>query len=124
MLCWFLKKLGINDQTSSVPLVSPKQALEGMQKDDLTLIDVRQPEEWSSDGSPAGASQLALQRQDFVDLVLELVAHRKEAPIAVFCKSGMRGDRAGKLLQASGFTNVVNVKGGMMRWVTEKLPVA
>jgi len=124
MLCWILKKIGMDGESSSIPLVSPRQAFEGMQNGKLTLVDVRQPEEWASDGSPEGANLVALQGQDFVDQVTDLVTNQKETPIAVCCRSGLRGENAGKLLQASGFTNVVNVEGGMLRWVAEKLPVA
>jgi len=124
MLRWFLKKFVMDGETSSIPLVSPRQAFEGMQNGELTLVDVRQPEEWAFDGSPEGANQVALQRKDFVDQVTDLVTNKKETPIAVCCRSGLRGEKAGKLLQASGFANVVNVEGGMMRWLAEKLPVA
>ena len=124
MLSWFLKTFGMDGESSSIPLVSPRHAFERMQSEELTLIDVRQPEEWASDGSPKGANQVALQGQDFVDQIMDLVTNQKETPIAVCCRSGMRGEKAGRLLQASGFTNVINVEGGMMRWVAEKLPVA
>ncbi|QBP41736.1 MULTISPECIES: rhodanese-like domain-containing protein [Paenisporosarcina] len=34
----------------------------------------------------------------------------------VLCQSGMRSSRAAGILKKAGFTNVVNVRGGMSQW--------
>ncbi|AJY76220.1 hypothetical protein VN24_18705 [Paenibacillus beijingensis] len=41
----------------------------------------------------------------------------------VQCHSGARSAIAASLLQANGFKNVLNVKGGYLAWTKAKLPV-
>ncbi|MBD8068131.1 rhodanese-like domain-containing protein [Bacillus sp. PS06] len=40
----------------------------------------------------------------------------KEKEVIVICQSGMRSQRASKVLKRLGFKNVTNVKGGMSAW--------
>ncbi len=40
----------------------------------------------------------------------------KEKEVIVICQSGMRSQRASKVLKRLGFKNVTNVKGGMGAW--------
>ncbi|NEY73706.1 rhodanese-like domain-containing protein [Bacillus mesophilus] len=40
----------------------------------------------------------------------------KEKEVVVICQSGMRSQKASKLLKKLGYTNVTNVKGGMSSW--------
>ncbi|MDZ5471269.1 rhodanese-like domain-containing protein [Bacillus sp. 31A1R] len=41
----------------------------------------------------------------------------KEKEVVVICQSGMRSNKASKLLKKLGFKQVTNVKGGMSAWV-------
>lgn len=40
----------------------------------------------------------------------------KEKEVIVICQSGMRSQKASKMLKKMGFTKVTNVKGGMSAW--------
>ncbi|MBM7660189.1 rhodanese-related sulfurtransferase [Bacillus mesophilus] len=40
----------------------------------------------------------------------------KDKEVVVICQSGMRSQKASKVLKKLGFTNVTNVKGGMSAW--------
>ncbi|MED4205299.1 rhodanese-like domain-containing protein [Neobacillus mesonae] len=40
----------------------------------------------------------------------------KEKEVVVICQSGMRSQKASKILKNLGFTKVTNVKGGMSGW--------
>jgi rhodanese-related sulfurtransferase len=40
----------------------------------------------------------------------------KDKEIIVICQSGMRSQKASKILVKNGFTKVVNVKGGVSSW--------
>ncbi|KMY48692.1 rhodanese-like domain-containing protein [Peribacillus loiseleuriae] len=40
----------------------------------------------------------------------------KEKEIVVICQSGMRSNKASKILKKQGFKQVTNVKGGMSAW--------
>jgi len=78
--------------------------------DGAALIDVRSPEEFAS-GHIEGARNIP---------VGEIGARAsevgdKEAPVVVYCRSGMRSAQAKSTLVAAGFTQVHNL-GGMSRW--------
>jgi hydroxyacylglutathione hydrolase len=47
----------------------------------------------------------------------------RERPIAVHCKSGFRSSIATSLLKQNGFTDVMNVIGGIDAWKACDLPV-
>lgn len=40
----------------------------------------------------------------------------KDEEVIVYCRSGNRSGQACLMLESLGFTNVVNVKGGMLDW--------
>ena len=42
--------------------------------------------------------------------------HDKSGEIVVYCRSGNRSGMAKQLLEASGFSNVKNLVGGMLSW--------
>lgn len=118
-----IEKLGIDSSALSIPKITAQQAYKEISSSNLTLIDVREPNEWADTRCAENASRIALQNPNFVEEVLHLVNNDKNASIAVYCKSGMRGGEAVKRLKAAEFTNVVNVEGGILKWISEQLPV-
>ncbi len=98
--------------------VSPKVAYEMIQNDNnLTLLDVRTPEEYKKDGRIAGAKLIPLG-----ELPKNLDMLDKSKKVLVYCHSGNRSNSAARILEGNGFT-VINMSGGMMKWRSEKLPV-
>ncbi len=85
------------------------ERLEGEPK--LTVLDVRQPGEWSS-GHIKGASFIT---------GATLPARIEEVPrdhtLAVICGSGYRSSVMASLLEQNGFQNIANVVGGMSAWI-------
>jgi rhodanese-related sulfurtransferase len=75
---------------------------------DTQLIDVREPDEFA-DGSLPGAANMPL--STFVDHVGTLDPSRR---VVVLCRSGGRSTQACEYLTANGFTDVVNLAGGML----------
>ncbi|CAM4099576.1 Rhodanese domain-containing protein [Lederbergia lenta] len=75
-------------------------------------IDVRTPEEFK-----------ARNIQGFKNLPLHQLAQQAvselsiEKEVVVICQSGMRSNKASKLLKKQGFKQVTNVKGGMGAWL-------
>jgi rhodanese-related sulfurtransferase len=77
----------------------------------FVLIDVREPHEhaeYNIGGELIPVGSIA-QRLD------ELEDHKGDEVI-VYCRSGARSGMAQGLLQAAGFQNVINLKGGMLAW--------
>ncbi|MEI7643330.1 MAG: rhodanese-like domain-containing protein [Chloroflexales bacterium] len=85
-------------------------------REPITLIDVRQPEEFQG-GHVAGARSLPLPT-----LATRLDELMSDATISCICLSGSRSRVACELLQRQGFTNVTNVAGGMAAWQQAGLP--
>jgi phage shock protein E len=80
------------------------------------LLDVRTPEEYKQ-GHVSGAELIPLN---------ELTAKQKRIPkdreVICICASGSRSSAAARQLSAQGF-KVSNMRGGMSRWIHERLPV-
>ena len=106
---------------SAIVQLDPATACERVRRKDLVLIDVRTESEWQS-GVAKGAHTVTLGDPSMVDKIYGLAKEDTARPVAVICRSGMRSGRAAKLLAQSGFTDVANVRGGMMAWTAAGLP--
>jgi rhodanese-related sulfurtransferase len=85
----------------------------------LTLIDVRMPQELGS-GTIPGSEHIPL--DNILDTVPKSIPD-PQAPVVVYCKSGMRGGMAQGALRKLGYTNVSNIVGGFDAWQKAGLPV-
>jgi len=88
-----------------------------MQRDkNITVLDVRTPDEFEDDGSLFHARLIPLpilaQNLDKLD---------KSKTIVVYCYSGRRSSLAAKLLTKNGFT-VLNLAGGISAWIDMDFP--
>jgi hydroxyacylglutathione hydrolase len=85
---------------------------------DVVVIDVREPAEWT-DGHMPGARHIPMRQ------VAERLAEiPRDRWIALTCAGGTRSSLVGSLLLTQGFTDLVNVWGGMNGWAQAGLPVA
>ncbi|HEY1092372.1 MAG TPA: rhodanese-like domain-containing protein, partial [Burkholderiaceae bacterium] len=85
---------------------------------EIQLIDVREPGEFTSGlGHIAGARLVPL-----AELGARSAEIDKTRPVVTICRSGTRSAQATVLLQKSGFAQVANLAGGMLRWRAESLP--
>jgi hydroxyacylglutathione hydrolase len=81
------------------------------------LIDVRREAEWRHGHVPTA-------HHHFLGTILASThAIAKDTPIAVHCQGGTRSGIAASLLQANGYTNVVNMKDGFDGWKATGLPI-
>jgi rhodanese-related sulfurtransferase len=106
----------------AIPQIDPADANDRVRKKQLILVDVRTESEWES-GIPKGAHTVTLGDPRMVDTIYGFMKEDASAPVAVICRSGMRSGRAAKLLAGAGFTDVSNVRGGIMAWRAANLPV-
>lgn len=83
------------------------------------ILDVRTSREFSS-GHLAGARLQPI--QTFQHHVSELSDHKND-PVFVYCRTGNRSTVAAKILIDKGFTNVVNLRRGIVEWTSAGLPV-
>ena len=83
------------------------------------LVDVRTPEEYT-EGHLRGAANIDWNAPDFLAQVQ--VACPKEAPAAVYCRTGRRSAEAAKKLAKAGYA-VCNLVGGIEGWQAAGKPV-
>jgi rhodanese-related sulfurtransferase len=80
--------------------------------DDTTqLIDVRQPDEVAA-GTIGGAVNIPLSQ--LADRIGELDPARR---VVLLCRSGGRSSRAANYLSGAGFSDVVNLSGGILAYL-------
>lgn len=80
--------------------------------DNLNLLDVREPME--HDAFNIGGILLPLGDIRVGDTAT--IDHLKDQEIIIYCRSGNRSGQACMVLESLGFTNVINVSGGMLAW--------
>ena len=98
--------------------VGPTEAVRLMNQG-AALVDVRSKAEFDA-GHILDARHVP---QDDVAQAGEALKRFKDKVVIVCCESGMRSGAAARVLQAQGFANVVNLRGGLQAWRTENLPL-
>ena len=98
--------------------VGPMDAVRLLNQGALVL-DVRSQAEFES-GHILDAKHMP---QDQLASSAEALKKYKDKVVIACCESGMRSGAAARVLQAQGYTKVVNLKGGLQAWRTENLPL-
>lgn len=80
--------------------------------EELHIIDVREPSEYAEYN--IGAKLIPLGQ--IANMQLDELEDLKNAELIIHCKMGGRSMQACMILEQAGFTNVVNVTGGVMAW--------
>ena len=83
----------------------------------IVLIDVREPHEYNivNLGHIMDFGMPLIPVGDIECRASEL-AHRKNSEIVIYCKAGVRSQKAALALKHAGFTNVSNLAGGILAW--------
>ena len=94
----------------------------------VPVYDVRRAEEWRSTGVVEGSRKLTYVdksgRPDPEFLPRFGTEVGKNDPVILICRSGSRTDRlARELMEKHGYTQVYNVRNGIVSWIGEKNPV-
>jgi rhodanese-related sulfurtransferase len=76
----------------------------------LTIIDVRQPEEYRNGHIPGA---VLIPMGEIPDRMDEI---RRHGEVIFVCRSGRRSGLVCEYLQEQGFSNVKNLEGGMLAW--------
>jgi len=109
------KKL-IEEASQDVEQVHP----EDLDLNDLNilLLDVREPEEFSS-GYLRKENHLTIPRGklEFVAIKKIFEEYGQNIPIVTYCFKGPRGLLAAQQLKKMGFTDVKNLKDGLVNWL-------
>jgi len=100
-----------------VPEITPEELASQMAL--VKLIDVRRPEEFNGELSHIPGSVLVTLGPELDSFLRTL---DKEEEIVFVCRSGARSGQATLLSRALGFSNCVNLQGGMILWNQKNLP--
>lgn len=103
----------------AIEQVSVDQLKEQIANEDLQIVDVRRPAEYSNGHVPRALNAPL----SALDRTVAQLALRKDKPTAVICAGGYRSSAAASLLQQQGFTNLINVAGGTGAWINAGYPV-
>ena len=95
--------------------ISPSQAKERLEAGDVTLLDVREREEYDAGHIP-GAKLLPLGNIDG-DAAAAAIGG-KDRQVMVYCRSGVRSRQAAAALAQLGYTRVYDL-GGILAWPYE-----
>lgn len=82
---------------------------------DRVLLDVRTPDEYASGYLP-NARNIDFSSAGFLEEIRSL---DRTAPYAVYCRSGNRSGKAVAEMKKLGFTNIIDLKGGLLAWERE-----
>jgi molybdopterin/thiamine biosynthesis adenylyltransferase/rhodanese-related sulfurtransferase len=107
------------EAAARIPEIDPAEALR-RQCAGAVLLDVREDDERAA-GSPPGAIGLA---RGFLEFRIGEQVPDTTREILALCASGQRSLLAADSLRALGYARVASVRGGMVRWKREGLPLA
>lgn len=93
-------------------IITPDEALDLMEEGGVTVIDVREPDEFAS-GHVKGAVNVPLGQITPGRILPE--ASDTNATVLVYCRSGRRSDTAGRIMAQSGYADVRNFLG-VIQW--------
>jgi rhodanese-related sulfurtransferase len=96
-------------EAESVDLTPTELAQRLSDRDDIALIDVREPYEWALGRIP-GARLIPLG-----ELAAAMSSLDSTREVVVYCRSGVRSANAARQLRAAGF-RALNLTGGILRW--------
>lgn len=100
-----------------VQTITPQEAQDLINRNEVDVVDVREPNEWSGGRLP-GSRLVPLG---------ELRQNPKQAMprdgIMFVCAAGMRSETAARLAVQNGFTNIYNLRGGTRNWAKAGLPM-
>lgn len=108
----------LRGKLSGVLAADTTQAVQLINHQDALVLDVREANEFAA-GHIANARHIPLKQ--LPDHLKSLEKYKNKA-IVVNCRSGSRSAMACSTLRKNGFTQVYNLKGGIMAWEQAGLP--
>ena len=118
----------VDDANKSIKVMSPEQVKNAYDKDEITLIDVRDIRELWKEGTIKNAIHIPRGMLEFwLDPNSSYFQQNKIGNIkkmVLYCALGFRSALATKALQEMGFDNVSNAEGGFDSLKKIGLPIA
>ncbi len=119
-------------QETSGNVMGADQAMQLAAAGEIVVVDVRSPQEWQQTGVPAGARLVTIHQPDgligFIEAMGDTLGEDRSRPIALICARGNRSSLASSALAEAGYTQVYNIREGMLGspdgpgWLARGLP--
>ncbi len=119
-------------QDTIAPIISADDALRLAESGQIVLVDVRSPQEWRQTGVPSGARTVTIHNPNglvgFLEAMEGALGADPDQAIAVICARGNRSTLAQSALNEAGYTQVFNIREGMLGnidgpgWLARGLP--
>ena len=77
------------------------------------ILDVRTAEEYEENSIPNAILANVLEPIEFMNVVEKL---EKDSKLLVYCRSGIRSQKACNILDQLGFKETYNLNGGILEW--------
>lgn len=109
---------GRSPLSSQIQKITPQELNQRLQSgESLVIVDVRSSQEYRQDGHIRGSRLIPLG-----ELSQKSQKLPQDRPIVCVCRSGSRSQFACEQLAGQGFSNVINLVGGMVAWRKAGLP--
>lgn len=99
-------------ESDQIKLLSPEEFKSQITNKKVQLIDVRTAREFGA-GHIKGAKNIDFYSGKFKSEFQKL---KKDKPLYIYCRTGSRSRHAAHKLVDMGFTEIYDLKGGIVRW--------
>lgn len=110
-------------------IMSAPEAANAVASNEMILIDIRSPGEWTETGVAQGAIALTMHNPDFPQQITAILNADHGKTIGLICATGGRTEYVVSFLSQNGFDDVVDVSEGMMGndrgpgWIARGMPL-
>jgi len=106
-----------NAFSANVTEMSQQQLLTQDKGSEILILDVRTPAEFA-EGHVPGAVNIS---HNQLEKRLSEILSKKDKPVVVYCRSGVRAAKALKVLEQHDFSKLYHLTGDMLGWQEAKL---
>ena len=114
--------------------LTAREAWDFAQQGQMTIVDIRRPDEWRQTGTPRGSIRLSFEThpggpEGFVRDLSTALGEDRTRPFAIICRTGNRTGLLLPFLRDNGFTTAKAIPEGMAGsshgrgWLRTDLPV-
>jgi rhodanese-related sulfurtransferase len=109
----------IQSRISGIKELAPGEAIRMINHENAIMVDMREDKDYGA-GHIVNALHVPANPADAPD---KLEKYR-DKPIIVYCRRGQRSSAFCSKLKKQGFESVYNLKGGLIAWQKESLPLS
>lgn len=111
--------LVMNEGARGGDQLSPGQVTRLINSEEAVVVDIRKKEEFRTGHLP---QSINIPATGFSSHIGELEPYRNR-PVIIVCKTGTTAGSIGVMLTKAGFEQVSRLKGGIMEWQSNSLPL-